>query len=72
MKLNSEHLFELVTLEINAKWKMQYFFGCCLNKTVWEFNNFNISTVNATEKKFAKLYEKVEKIRSSLLLTLLK
>ena len=25
MKLNSEHLFELVTLEKNAIWRMQYF-----------------------------------------------
>ena len=26
MKLNSEHLFELDTIEINAIWRMQYFF----------------------------------------------
>ena len=26
MKLNSEYLFELATLEINAIWRMQYFF----------------------------------------------
>ena len=25
MKLNSEHLFELATLEINAVWRVQYF-----------------------------------------------
>ena len=25
MKLNSEHLFELATLEVNAIWKMEYF-----------------------------------------------
>ena len=26
MKLNSEHLFELAALEMNAIWRMQYFF----------------------------------------------
>ena len=26
MKLNSEHLFELATREINVTWKKQYFF----------------------------------------------
>ena len=67
MKLNSEHLFELVTLEINAKWKMQYFFGCCLNKTVWEFSNFNIGTVNAIQKKSVYLNEIDKKIKIWLL-----
>ena len=47
MKLNSEHLLELATLGINAMWRMQY-----LNKLVCEFNNFNVGTVNATQKKF--------------------
>ena len=51
MKLNSEHLFELATLEINAMWRIQYFFWCC-NTTVCEFNNLNIDTVNAIQKKF--------------------
>ena len=51
MKLNSEHLFEHATLEINAIWKIQYFFGYCLNTTVCEFNNFNIGTVNTIQKK---------------------
>ena len=26
MKLNSEHLFELTTFEVNAIWRIQYFF----------------------------------------------
>ena len=26
MKLNFKHLFEFATLEINAIWRMQYFF----------------------------------------------
>ena len=25
MKLNSEHLFELATLEVNVIWRMEYF-----------------------------------------------
>ena len=51
MKLNSEHLFEHATLEINAMWKIQYFFGYCLNTTLCEFNSFNIGTVNTIQKK---------------------
>ena len=47
MKWNFEHLFELATLEINAIWRMQYFFWYCLNTTVCKFNNCNFSTVNA-------------------------
>ena len=35
MKWNSEHLFKLATLEINAIWRRQYFFWYCLI-------NFNI------------------------------
>ena len=31
MKLNSEYLLELPAPEINAIWRMQYFFGYCLN-----------------------------------------
>ena len=69
MKLNSEHLFELSTLEINKIWRMQYFFRYCLNTTVYEFNNFNIGTVNAIRKKFVQLHEMGEQIKSSLLLT---
>ena len=37
-ELNSEHLFELVTTEINAM---------CLFTAVCKFSNFNIGTVNA-------------------------
>ena len=51
MKLNSEHLFELVTLEINAIWKMQYFFRYCLNTKVCEFNNFNIGSYRKCNSK---------------------
>ena len=39
-------MFELSTLEIKTMWKMQYFFRYCLNTTVFEFNNFNIGTLN--------------------------
>ena len=53
MKLNSEHLFKLATLEINALWRMQYFFWYCLNTTVCEFSNFNVGKVNGTLKKCA-------------------
>ena len=53
MKLNSEHLFKLATLEINALWRMQYFFCYCLNTTVCEFSNFNVDTVNGIQKKCA-------------------
>ena len=53
MKLNSEHLLKLATLEINAIWRMQYFFCYCLNTTVCEFSNFNVDTVNGIQKKCA-------------------
>ena len=49
MKLNSEHSFELATLEINAIWRMGYFFWYCLNTTVSEFNNFNTSNFSSKE-----------------------
>ena len=51
LKLNSDYLFAFITLDINAIWRMQYFFRHCLNKTVSEFNNFNIGAVNAMQKK---------------------
>ena len=50
LKLNSEHLFDLATLEINAIWIMQYFFLYCLNTTVFQLSNFNIVTVIAVQK----------------------
>ena len=46
MKLNSEHLFENGTLEMNVISRMQYFFSYCLNKTVCEFSNFDMDAVN--------------------------
>ena len=46
------------------------FFGCYLNTTICEFNNFNIFSVNAIQKKFVGLHEMGEEIKSSLLLTL--
>ena len=57
MKLNSEHLFEVATLEVNAIWKTQYFFWYYLNTTVCKFNNFNTGTVNAIQKKFIQLHQ---------------
>ena len=51
LKLNSEHLFEFATLKINAMWRMQYFFLYYLNTTVFEFSNFNISTVTAIQRE---------------------
>ena len=69
MKWNSEYLFELAYLEINAKWKTQYFFWYCLNKTVCKFNNFNTGTVNAIQKKLVKQIG--GRIKSLLLSTLL-
>ena len=38
---------------------MKYFFWCCLNAA---FNNSNIVTVNAIQKKFVYLYEMGEQI----------
>ena len=61
IKLNSEHLFELAALEINA-----IFFGHCLNTTVCKFNNFNIGAVNTIQKKFIPLQKMGEQIRSLL------
>ena len=69
MKLNSKHLFELATREINVIWKKQYFFWYCLNKTVCEFIKFNIGTINAIQKKFVKMHEIGEQIKSSFLQT---
>ena len=69
MKWNSEYLFELAYLEINAKWKTQYFFWYCINTTVCKFSNFNTGTVNAIQKKLVKQIG--ERIKSLLLSTLL-
>ena len=44
VKINSEHLFELAALEINAISRVQYFFFCELSK-------FNIGTAYAIHKK---------------------
>ena len=51
MKLNSEDLSELSTLEISAICRIQYFLWYCLNTKLFEFNNFNINTVNAIQLK---------------------
>ena len=52
-EVNSEHLFKFASsLEINAIWRVQYFFLYCLNTAVCKFNNFNNSTLNAIQKKF--------------------
>ena len=51
MKWNSEHLFELTTLEINTIWRMQYIFWYCLNTTMSQFTNFNVRRVNAVKKR---------------------
>ena len=48
-----------------------YNINTCLNTTECKFSNFNIGTVNAIQKKFVKLYEMDEQIKSSPLLTLL-
>ena len=69
MKWNSEHLFELATLEINAIWRIQYFSWYFLNTTECDFNNFNIGTVNETQKKFVYLQEIGKQIKRSRLLT---
>ena len=42
--------------------KNEIFFWYCLNTTVCEFNNFNIATVNAIQKKFVQLHEIGEQI----------
>ena len=46
------------------------FFGCYLNTTICEFNNFNIFFFFFIQKKFVGLHEMGEEIKSSLLLTL--
>ena len=51
VKLISEQLSELAALEIHVTWRMQYFIWYCLNKTVWQLNNFDICTLNAIRKK---------------------
>ena len=53
IKLNSEQLFELPTLEINSMWRKQYFFSYCIKTTVYKSSNFNISTGNAIQKKLS-------------------
>ena len=47
MKLNSNCLFELPILELNA-----IFVWYCLNTVVCESNNINTGTENAMQKKF--------------------
>ena len=49
VKLNSEHLFELVTIELNAIWKMEYFVWYFLNTTVFEFSKHWYSNYNSKE-----------------------
>ena len=51
---------------------MQYFLWYCLNATLYEFNNFNIGTVNAIQKKLLLLHEMDEQINTSLLMLLYK
>ena len=51
---------------------MQYFLWYCLNATLCEFNNFNIGTVNAIQKKLVLLHEMDEQINTSLLMLLYK
>ena len=63
MKLDSENLFELATLEINATWRMQYFVYYFLNTTVCEFNNFNIGTVSAIQKKLSSWTKWANKLK---------
>ena len=36
---------------------MKYYFWYCLNATADKFNNSNIGTVNAIQKKFVYLHE---------------
>ena len=50
---------------------MKYFFWCCLNQTVRKFNNSNIGTVNAMQKKFVYLHEMGKQIKSPLLIKML-
>ena len=40
----------------------------CLNTTVRKFNNSNIGTINAIQKKFAHLHEMGEQITCSFLI----
>ena len=42
---NSKYLYELAALEINAIWRMYYYF-LCLNTTICEFNDLNIGAVH--------------------------
>ena len=63
--MNSEHLFELATPEINVIWRMQYFVILPKYNSMQIQLNFNIGTVNAVQKKF-KL-----SLKSSLLTTIL-
>ena len=59
-KLNSKHLFELASLEINALWIMQNFL--ILPNYI---SNFNIGTVLAIQKIFVQPHEMSEQIKSS-------
>ena len=47
---------------------MKYFFWYYLNTTVRTFNNSNICTVNAIQKKFVYLHEMGEEMKTSLLI----
>ena len=51
MEWNSEPLLELATLETNANGERNIFADTAKIQ-VCEFNNFNIGTVNAIQKKF--------------------
>ena len=68
IKLNSEHLYSHAPLEINANWRMKYFFWYRLKQ---KNPNFNINTVNAIQTKFVYLHEMGKQMKSSILLTVL-
>ena len=47
---------------------MKHFYWYFLNTKVRKFNNSNIGTVNAIQKKFVYLYEMGKQIKSLLLI----
>ena len=60
-------------LQYTTNWRMKYFFWYCLNKTASKFNNSNIGTVNAVQKKFVHPHEMGKQIKIlRLIKTLLK
>ena len=61
IKLDSEHLFELATLEMSLIWRMKYFFCYCLNTAVCEFNTLNIGTVNAIQTNLSGCTKRASK-----------